>query len=77
VRRIHETPQDFSQGVLRGGRDLNLSKPKRQNLWHHADLRENAVRFRGVLGKGRVEARAATCTLVDPDSLLSWQMGAN
>jgi hypothetical protein len=56
---------------------LNLSKPKRQNLWHHANLRENSVKFRGVRGQGGVEALAATSPLVDPDSLPSWQMGAN
>ena len=56
---------------------MNLSKPKRQNLLHHADLRSNAVKFRGVRGEGRVEALAVTCMLVEPDSLPSWQMGAN
>jgi hypothetical protein len=64
-------------GFLRGGRDLNLSKPKRQNLWHHADLRANAVSFRGVRGQGRTQAWATTYPRVDPDSLPSWQMGAN
>jgi hypothetical protein len=62
---IVKTPSGFPEGVLRGGRDLNLSKPKRQNLWHHAGLRENAVRFRGARAEGRVEALAATCMLVD------------
>ena len=45
--QIHKTPQDFSQGVLRGGRDLNLARQKTKNPSEDATL---AVKSPWLLG---------------------------